>query len=146
MMKYIFCFTLFIALSVNGYSQKDLIEKVWYNQEKSSKIQIYKAIDGKFYGKIVWLAKPNNDKGELRTDINNPEEVLRQQPLQGLIILKGFEKSKENNFYIDGTIYDPNNGKKYCGKITLADKTLKLRGSICGLSFLGRSSTWTLAE
>ena len=68
------------------------------------------------------------------------------QPLLGLIILRGFEKTSENNYYVDGTIYDPNNGKKYCGKITLDKTSLKLRGHICGLSFLGRSSTWSLAD
>lgn len=144
-MKYLIAILSLFFLN-SSFAQKDPLERVWFNHEKSSKIQIYKAVDGKFYGKIVWLAKPNNDKGEPRTDINNSDEKQQSQPLLGLIILKAFEKTAEQDYYIDGTIYDPNNGKKYCGKITLQGKTLKLRGNICGFTFLGRSSTWTLAE
>src|SRR3712207_5974302 len=31
------------------------LEGFWFNDKKDAKIQIYKATDGKFYGKIVWL-------------------------------------------------------------------------------------------
>jgi len=34
-------------------AQADKIEGVWFNQKKDAKIQIYKARDGKFYGKII---------------------------------------------------------------------------------------------
>ena len=64
----------------------------------------------------------------------------------GLLILKRFKKTNNPNEFDDGTVYDPNNGKTYCGKITLNGKEIKLRGHICGLSWLGRSSTWILAE
>ncbi len=133
-------------LSFSTLAQKDPIERVWFNQPKSSKIQIYKAVDGNFYGKIVWLAKTHDEQGLPRVDKNNPIENLKQHPLNGLIILKGFKKNSNNLVYEDGTIYDPNNGKKYCGKISLGDKILKLRGSICGFSIFGKSTEWTLAE
>ena len=145
-MKNIFIIIIYFFCSTSIFAQKDPLEKKWYNQEKSSKIQIYKAVDGNLYGKIVWLAKPLNDKGINKVDKNNPENSLRNQPLNGLLILRGFKKSSKNMVYEDGTIYDPNSGKTYCGKITLSDKKLKLRGSICGFSILGKSSEWTLAE
>ncbi len=137
---------LLTFFSFSSFAQKDPIEQNWYNQEKSSKIQIYKAIDGKYYGKIIWLKRPNEKNGEPRKDINNQTENQRDQPLNGLLILQSFEKSTNIGEYINGTIYDPNNGKNYCGKIKLYEKSLKLRGNICGLSFLGRSTAWSLAE
>ena len=135
-----------ILFSVLASVQKDPIERTWFNQEKTSKIQIYKATDGKFYGKIVWLAKPLNDKGINKVDKNNPENSLRNQPLNGLLILRGFNRTEELNVYDNGKIYDPNNGKTYCAKITLTNNSLKLRGNICGFSFLGRSSVFTIAD
>lgn len=127
--------------------EKDQLEKTWYNQEKTSKIQIYLAKDGKLYGKIVWLKEPNDETGKPRTDKENPEEKLRSTPLMGLLILKGYAPSAEDkNVYEGGKIYDPKNGKTYCGKITYKGNTLDLRGFLCSASFLGRTSTWTLAE
>jgi hypothetical protein len=32
---------------------QDAIERIWFNAEKSAKIQIFKAKDQKFYGKII---------------------------------------------------------------------------------------------
>ncbi len=136
----------FLLLSTTAFCQKDPLEKTWYNQEKTSKIEIYKAVDGNFYGKIVWLKTPNDKEGKPRTDIENKDEKLHTKPLQGLLILQKFKKGTEPNIYESGTVYDPNNGKTYCGKLTLNGKELKLRGFICGWTWLGRNSTWTLAE
>ena len=53
----------------------------------------------------------------------------------GLAQIQGFVK-----------VYDPNNGKTYCGKLTLKGNAIDLRGFICSMSMLGRTSQWTLAE
>ncbi len=128
--------------------EKNQIEKVWYNQEKTSKIQIYLAKDGNFYGKIEWLdVTIDKDTGKPRTDKENPDENLRNTPLMGLLILRGFHPdATDPNLYVDGKVYDPKNGKTYCGKITYKGNTLDLRGFICSVPFLGRTATWTLAE
>jgi uncharacterized protein (DUF2147 family) len=147
--KIIFVYiALMIFSSTKIFAQKDKLEKVWYNQEKTSKIEIYKAIDGKLYGKIVWLDKPNDEKtGKPKTDKENPDEAKRSTPLMNLLILRGYQAdASDPNLYTGGTIYDPKNGKTYCGKITYKGKTLDLRGYICSMSFLGRTSEWTLAE
>lgn len=140
---------LMIAMLFMGASpEKNQIEKIWYNQEKTSKIQIYLAKDGKYYGKVAWLKEPNDPAtGKPRTDKENPDEAKRNTPIQGILILTGFSIDKEDpNTYIDGKVYDPKNGKTYCGKITYKGASLDLRGYICSASFLGRTSTWTLAE
>ena len=119
-------------------AQPDKIEGIWLNEEKDAKIQIYKAKDGKFYGKIVWLKEPTKN-GKPKTDEKNPKSTLRTQPLVDLIILKGFQS--EGNTYDDGTIYDPQNGKTYDCKMTYKGRTLAIRGYI-GLSMFGRTTIW----
>ncbi len=129
------------------FAQKNQIERVWYNQEKTSKIQVYLAKDGKYYGKIVWLDEPNEKDGKPKVDKENPESSLKEKPLNGLLILKGFSiDANDKNLYTGGTVYDPKNGKTYCGKLTFKGTVLDLRGFICSMSFLGRTSSWTLAE
>ncbi len=142
-------FALILCLAFTGkIFAQDQIEKIWYNGEKTSKIQIYLAKDGHYYGRIYWLKEPNDkETGKPRTDKENPDEKLRNTPLQGMLIMTGFRKNPDNkDEYIDGRIYDPKKGKTYCGKITFKGKTLDLRGYLCSLTFLGRTETWEMAE
>lgn len=139
-------FLIFCLVSFKAIAQKDPIEKVWYNGTKTSKIEIFKTADGHFYGMIVWLKEPNDASGKPRVDKNNKDVKEQAQPLMKLLVLKRFKKNARGNDYEGGNIYDPNTGKTYCGTITLVGKELKLRGSICGLGLLGRTTTWTLAE
>jgi uncharacterized protein (DUF2147 family) len=138
---------LFIAFLLLGMkcavAQTEKIERIWYNEEKTSKIQVYKAVDGKFYGKIVWLKVPELE-GKPKVDKNNPDKARRNDPLVGLLILKGLKKVN-NELYEDGTIYDPKNGKTYSSKITVKGDILDVRGYI-GFSLLGRTTTWTKAD
>ncbi len=137
-------FFMFLLLGkFSAVAQTDPIEHTWYNEEKTAKVQVYKAKDNKFYGKIIWLKEPDKN-GKPKTDENNPDAKKRSQPILGLLILKGFEKDGDNE-YEDGTIYDPKNGKTYSCKIKHKGKTLDVRGYV-GVSLLGRTTTWTLAD
>jgi uncharacterized protein (DUF2147 family) len=134
---------LLLLAKLNLWAQSDPIEHIWYNEEKTAKIQVYKAVDGKFYGKIIWLKEPLKD-GKEKIDIKNPDAKKRNNPIIGLLILKGFTKETAVE-YSEGTIYDPKNGKTYSCRITQKGNKLDVRGYI-GISLLGRSTSWTLAE
>jgi uncharacterized protein (DUF2147 family) len=135
-------------LMVKAHAQTDPIEKLWYNGDKTSKIQIYKGPDGSYWGKIYWLKEPlDKDTGKPKLDKENPDEKLRSTPVQDMVIMKGFKKNPEKKEeYIDGSIYDPKKGKIYCGKVTFNGNSLDLRGYICHFSFLGRTETWDIVE
>jgi len=129
--------------AVAARAQADHIEGVWYNAEKTAKIQVYKAKDNKFYGKIIWLKEPNRD-GKPKLDMNNSDESKRSQPELGLVVLARFNKDGDH-MYNDGTVYDPQNGKTYSCKITYKGDHLDIRGYV-GISLLGRTTEWTKAE
>lgn len=135
-------FFLFV-INTLALAQADPIEHTWYNEAKTGKVQIYKARDGKYYGKLVWLKEPNRD-GKPKLDIANPDKSKRNQPTLGLILLKGFKKTEEG-VYDDGTIYDPKNGKTYDSVMKLHGDKLDVRGYIM-VSLIGRSETWTKAD
>ncbi len=129
--------------AVRALAQKDKIEGNWYNEEKTAQVKIYKAVDGKFWGKIVWMKEPNKD-GRPRVDEKNSKPGLRTRPLMNLPLLSHFSK-KDDNTYDGGEIYDPKNGKTYSCTITYRnDNELGIRGYI-GISLIGRTTTWTRA-
>jgi uncharacterized protein (DUF2147 family) len=126
-----------------AHAQPDPIEHTWYNEAKTGKVQIYKANNGKFYGKIVWLKEPDRN-GKPKLDINNPDKARRNDPEMGLLILKAFKKTGDGE-YEDGTIYDPKNGKTYSCTMKLKDNVLDVHGYIM-ISLIGRSEKWTIAD
>lgn len=134
---------LLTGTAFNAQAQKDKIEGLWYNAEKTAKINIFKAKDDKFYGNIVWLKEPN-EAGHPKTDKKNPKESLRTQPMMNLQILRHFKKDGDKG-YNDGEIYDPKTGKTYSSKITYNGNSLDVRGFV-GISLIGRTTTWERAQ
>ncbi|HNZ08007.1 MAG TPA: DUF2147 domain-containing protein [Candidatus Cloacimonadota bacterium] len=145
-MKHLLIAIILIALCLPLLALKeDDILGSWYNGEKSSKIQIYKTTGGSYAGKIVWLKEPNDAKGVAKLDPKNPDKKLRGRALMNLVILTGL-KSKGNDKFDGGKIYDPKSGNTYSCKGELENiNTLKLRGFV-GVSLIGRTDTWTRAK
>jgi len=113
------------------------------NKEKSQ-VQIFKTSDGKYFGKIVWMAELL-DNGKPKVDKNNPADNLKTRPIFGLPLLNGFSYDTNNDEWSDGTIYDPLNGKTYKCFIKFSDaNTLKVSGYI-GKQWMGlkRTVIWT---
>ena len=111
----------------------------WMTDDERAKIEIYKKND-EFWGKIVWLKDPNNDKGEPVTDANNPDEELRKKPIMGLNLISKFKYEKGK--WVDGEIYDHDNGKTYACVIRKKGEKLEVRGYV-GLTMFGRTVVWT---
>jgi uncharacterized protein (DUF2147 family) len=126
----------------------DAIVGKWWNQEKESQIEIYKA-EGKYIGKIVYLKEPvypTNDPegmaGKTKVDRKNSDPIKRNVPLLGLMILWDFTNTGEN-LWENGFIYDPRNGSTYKCKMTLeSPDVLNVKGFI-GISLFGRTNAWT---
>jgi uncharacterized protein (DUF2147 family) len=88
------------------------------------------------YGRIETLLL-EEDQDQLCTNCKGSE---LNQPIEGLIILKGLTRDGEQ--WIGGTILDPANGKEYQCRLTLeGDSELNVRGFI-GFSFIGRTQRW----
>ena len=78
--------------------------------------------------------------GEPRTDSNNPDESLQNQPLIGLSMFSEYEW-KDGQW--QGKIYDPESGNVYQSRMSLNKKgELEIRGYI-GMPMFGRTSTFT---
>lgn len=136
-------------IAPNGFSQgADKIKGYWLTQDGDSQVKIFKATNGKYYGEIVWLETPNEEDGTPKLDKNNENEKLRKEPVMGLRLLKGFKYDADDKEWVDGTIYDPKNGKTYKCFMWFDDdndKILSVKGFI-GFSLIGREVIWTREE
>lgn len=139
-MKYLSLILLFTTLSFSGFAQNsDAILGKWINSSGEAHIDITKR-GAKYFGKIVWLKEPKDEKGNTKTDVKNPQQSLRSKPIVGLEILKDF--IYDDGKWIDGKIYDPQSGKVYSCTMTLKPNgQLSMRGYI-GISLIGRSEIW----
>jgi len=120
--------------------QTPSVEGTWINIDdetgvKKSEITLY-VEEGKLYGRIERLLLPE-DQGKICSNCKGKD---KDQPIEGLIIVKGL--SKDGNEWTAGDILDPANGKSYDCTIKLDDaNTLNVRGFL-GFSFLGRTQIW----
>lgn len=108
----------------------------WLTQDRDGIIQVSLSVDGSYQGRIVGGNDPD------RLDTTNPDPALRQEHLQGHLIMQGMRYLGEGR-WSTGTIRDPNNGHVYkCRLQLLSPERLEVRGFL-GISLLGRSQIWT---
>jgi uncharacterized protein (DUF2147 family) len=127
--------------------------------QEASPVGLWKNIDD-VTGKPKALIRISEDKGELRGQIEklfpapgeepNPKctacsGAKKDQPVIGMVFMSGLKKNGDE--YTDGEILDPDNGKVYRSKMSLAEggKKLKVRGYV-GVPMFGRSQVWVRQE
>jgi len=136
-----FTLAFLITCSMSGIAQVNKIVGKWKTIDDKdgsvkSIVYIFKATNGKYYGKIDKLFK---DPEKLCTEC---EGVNKNQPILGMMIINNmFEK---NETLTGGTIMDPKNGKVYKCNISLdrGSDNLNVRGSLDSGGWIGRSQTW----
>jgi len=135
-------FALLVAaiVSLSCWSAESDVEGRWLSGDGDGWIEI-RLVGDSLVGIIA--GSPNDKDGDPpRYDDLNPDPGLRDRPLKGLTIMRGFTPAG-NGKWTGGTIYDPNSGKTYKSTLRLVNRnTLKVRGYI-GVSLFGRSDTWT---
>lgn len=126
--------------------QEDDVVATWLNADKDAHIRIFKAVNGKYAGKIEWLKIPNDASGKPKKDTENPNVKLRDRERLGLVIMQNFAYNSKDKKWENGTIYDPKTGKTYDGYMYFDGdnlNTLHLRGFVMGMSWLGKTNDWT---
>lgn len=122
----------------------------WYTEDNESIVVITQGDDGTYSGMIVWLDEPYFSDaddvgperwGDPKADLYNPDPDVRETPIIGLTILRGFTQRADDR-WDGGTIYDPNNGRTYRCIIRIdGPNRLRVRGYV-GISAFGRSTEW----
>lgn len=98
--------------------------------------------NGIYQGEIVWLEQPYGDRkggGWPKVDRNNPDPSLRDRPLLGLRVAKGFSYAGDR-VWKNGMTYDPDTGRTYKCRMRLTRRGfLEVRGYI-GFPLLGNTT------
>lgn len=112
---------------------------VWAEEDGEAHIEIAPCQD-KLCGHIVWLKNPIDHNGQPQMDLNNPNPALRTRPILGLLIMAGLQPN-DDNAYLEGQVYNSEDGKIYDVYLTPAGDNMKVEG--CLMKILCASQTWT---
>jgi uncharacterized protein (DUF2147 family) len=108
----------------------------WLTEDKKGHVRITKQNDGTYVGVLTWAAA-----GAPPKDINNKDPKLRERLMLGIVLM--WHLRYDDGEYVDGYIYDPENGDTYTMKADLVSPdSLKLRGYV-GVPLFGQSQTWS---
>jgi len=135
----IFC----MAFEAAGWAADSSITGVWSmpilkGKDKGKErlqVEIFEK-GGAYYGKIVKLA-PGVPADALCTKCKKDR---KDKPLMGMLVL--WELKNEAGRYVDGTVYDVDEGKDYKCTATVAAQD-KLKITACILSLICESHYWT---
>ena len=130
-------------ISIYAKNSADDIIGLWRTGNGRGLIEIYKASDGTYQGKIKGGQKRKDKNGnDINLDVNNPDPNLRNRVIHGMVIITKFRFDGDDT-WTDGRIYNPEDGNEYKCKMWMDDiNTINLRGYV-GISLLGRTEKWT---
>ncbi len=128
-------------LAVSASAQVDKIVGKWKTIDdkdgsEKSIVNIFKASNGKYYGKVEKLFKEPNKK------CTECEGENKDKPVLGMTVLNNMVE--KDGTLTGGTIIDPANGKVYKCNVSLDTNTgkLKVRGSLDKRGVIGRTQHW----
>ena len=131
------------AATVFANAQVDKMLGYWASVDEESGIEesvfhVYKGSNGSYFGKLVKLLDPQF-KGAVCDKCTGED---KDRPLEGLLLMKNLKE--DGNSLVGGKILDPKSGKIYNVKLTIDEKTgrLKVRGSLDKLGVMGRTQYW----
>jgi uncharacterized protein (DUF2147 family) len=138
-MKKLFYTLLFVFCGSFLFAQSaDALVGTYLNADGKSKIEFFKSGDT-YCGKIVWLLNPNDEKGNPKKDVKNPDKSLQSRPLMGLVNITGL-KYEGNGKYVDGKVYRPAEGDELKFKVKVnADGNIDVTGTKYGFNI---TKTW----
>ena len=141
MKKNLFALAIMLSFCLSGFAQVNKIVGKWEtidDKDGSTKsiVFVFKATNGKYYGKIEKLFK---DPEKLCAECDG---VNKNKPIAGMMIIN--DLVEKDGKLTGGTILDPKTGKVYKCNMSINAETdnLVVRGSLDRGGFIGRSQTW----
>ena len=137
--------TLIMGIFLAGFTAASFaqsnIKGYWLAGEGNTIVEISELEDGALQGKIVWMKRPVDKKGQPHKDKNNPDRSLRNRTLMGLPMIERLDYENDN---WSGKMYSPKNGKTVDVSFALrGEDQLKVQVKFRGFK---REQTWYRTE
>ena len=133
-----------VSLSAQGLTP----EGVWLHDNERIRVKIARCDEQRvepLCGKLVWLKNPDDEEGEPRRDIENPDRAQHDQTITGKTVIHGLVRGGAR-LWTDGTIYNPDDGESYNARVEVVDpNTLHVRAYVM-LPLFGETKVWTRVE
>lgn len=114
----------------------DQILGKWYTERCQAIFDFYRC-NQEYRARMTALEKPD------MIDSKNPVDSLKTRKVNGIIAVYGLIYDPNKKQWVNGKVYNAENGKTYCCNCVLTEEgTLTFRGFL-GVSLLGGSQTWT---
>ncbi|MBR5194229.1 MAG: DUF2147 domain-containing protein [Bacteroidaceae bacterium] len=130
---------LFVAMptfaqGINDKADNIIGEYLTDRGGSKSKVRVTKNANGTYDAQLFWVEKPNDEKGNKRKDIKNPDKNLRNVDIDKVVIVQGLKYNAVDKTWGEAKIYDPSKGIRVNVTAEFVDANkLKLRGTIFGI-------------
>ncbi len=116
---------------------------LWMSEHGDGKIRVSACEDiPGWCGTIVWVRDANDESGQPRRDVKNPDPALRDRFVNGLQILRFAGEPDGSGTYGECRIYDPKRGDDYRCRVRLeSPDLLRIRGYL-GITLIGKTTRW----
>ncbi len=101
------------------------IEGAWRAENEEYIINISQ-IGTEFQARIVWLKNEKDANGDVKIDVNNPDEKFRKLPIKGLKIITGLVYNSNSKSWDKGKIYIREEGNYYSCKANVKGTLLNI--------------------
>ena len=138
-MRHLLLLFFAMVLSAGVYAQQALLGD-WCTVddetgERLSVMHFFKGTDGKYYGRVKEMYKPEEKNKKIKHGAHKGEPVV------GFVVFGGFEY--KDGQLVNGQAFNPDDGKWYHAKIWLSDDGhLMVRGGLDKRLILGRTQKW----
>ena len=122
--------TALILMSTSAFAQS--VTGVWQREDKTSKVK-FSECGSSICGTIVWTNAP-------RKDDKNPNDALKTRSTVGVQVFYGMNSTGASSW--SGKAYNPEDGKVYTGKMSLAGNVLTTQGCALG-GLICKSTSWS---
>ena len=128
--------SFFLSSSIIAQTGGDSIIGQWYTEGCTAIFDFYRC-NQEYKARMIPLKKPD------MVDSHNPIDSLKKRRLNGITGVYGLEYDPKKKRWVNGKVYNPQNGKTYSCYCSLAAGGTRLyfRGYL-GVSLLGGSQIW----
>jgi Delta7-sterol 5-desaturase len=105
----------------------------WATQGYSARIDVQPCSGApeRLCGTIAWLWESVDPDGKPVLDARHPDASRRSRPLIGLEMLSGFKRGSEAGTWVDGRVYNPEDGRTYGARLKLRSQdVLEVEGCV----------------